>query len=34
MQTHLISTHSNSGWCYEPLLVDEQTCIGRYADHY
>ena len=20
MHTHLIRTHSNSGWCYEPLL--------------
>ena len=34
MQTHLIRTHSNSGWCYEALLVDEQTCIGLCTNHY
>ena len=28
MHTHLIRTHSNSGWCYEPLLeiVAQSPC--------
>jgi len=28
VQTHLIRTHSNSGWCYEPLLetVAQSPC--------
>ena len=29
-----IKTYFNSGWCYEPLLVDEQTCIGLCKSHY